>query len=643
MKKYKNHIIGIGILIIGIIVGIVFSGDGSKKAHDESGHEFVQDPVTQLWTCAMHPQIKMKEPGNCPICGMELIPLKGNDTTEKISDEEIVLNQEAYQLANIQTTVVEKANATKEIHLLGRVQPDERKLFSQVSHIPGRIEHLYVNFTGEKVSFGQKIVRIYSPELISAQKELFEAIKSKDIYPQLYTASRNKLKLWKLNEAQINAIEKSGNVKEEIDILSDHSGYVMKRDVELGDYVKEGSVLFDIANLSTVWVMFEAYESDIQWIHINDEFNFTVQALPGKTFKGKVTYVDPFVSASTRVAKVRVEVNNPSNLLLPEMYATGIVSAKLANAKEAIIIPKSAVLWTGKRAVVYVKVPHETTISFIYREVALGADLGDFYIINDGLMEGEVVATNGVFRIDASAQLVGKKSMMNPEGGKVSLGGHAGMDMGGDKKASGADHSKMDMGDSKMQDQTGTDHSKMDMGDSKMQGQKDTDHTKMENNTSHIDMNQRIATTNAFKSQLEQVFNAYIKLKDALVADDSSTASASAKTLLGAMKKVDMKQLSDHAAHNHWMTISKEITGSATSISEISDIEKQRGHFKHLSAHLSKGVKLFGVNQKVYEQFCPMADNNAGAYWLSLTEPIKNPYLGAKMLTCGDVKTVIMK
>lgn len=625
MKKYKNYIIGTGILIIGIIVGIAFSGDGSKMDHDESGHEYVQDPVTQLWTCAMHPQIKMKEPGNCPICGMELIPLEENNTAEKISDEEIVLNQEAYQLANIQTTVVEKANATKELHLLGRVQPDERKLFSQVSHIPGRIEHLYVNFTGEKVSFGQKIVRIYSPELISAQKELFEAIKSKDIYPQLYTAARNKLKLWKLNEAQIDVIEKSGNVKEEIDILSDHSGYVMKRNVELGDYVKEGSVLFDIANLSTVWVMFEAYESDIQWIHINDEFNFTVQALPGKTFKGKVTYVDPFVSATTRVAKVRVEVNNPSNLLLPEMYATGIVSARLANVKDAIIIPKSAVLWTGKRAVVYVKVPHEKTISFVYREVALGADLGDFYIIKDGLMEGETVATNGVFRIDASAQLVGKKSMMNPEGGKVSLGGHAGMDMGGDNKTSSADHSKMDMSDPKMQGQTGTDH------------------TKMENNTSHADMNQRIATTDAFKSQLEQVFNAYIKLKDAFVADDSSAASASAKTLLSAMKKVDMKQLTDHAAHNHWMTISKEITESATSISEISDIVEQRGHFKHLSAHLSKAVKLFGANQIVYEQFCPMADNNKGAYWLSLNKPIKNPYLGQKMLTCGDVKTVIKK
>tara|TARA_R110002153_G_scaffold54973_3_gene152983 strand:+ start:7964 stop:9847 length:1884 start_codon:yes stop_codon:yes gene_type:complete len=624
MEKYKNYIIAAGILILGIILGNVFSGGDSETTHAEGEHNYVQDPVTQLWTCSMHPQIKMEEPGNCPICGMELIPMESSDdSSENIAANEIVMNEEAYQLANIQTTIVEKASADKEIRLLGRVKPDERRLYSQVSHIPGRIERLYVNFTGEKVYTGQKIVRIYSPELISAQKELFEAIKSKDIYPQLYTASRNKLKLWKLSDKQIDAIEATGNVQEQIDILSDHTGYVMNRNVELGDYIKAGGNLFDIANLSSVWVMFEAYEADIPWIHINDKVSFNIQAIPGKTFEGKITYVDPFVSSSTRVAKVRVEVNNPGNKLLPEMYASGIIKAKMKGMENTIVIPKSAVLWTGKRAVVYVKVPHEKTISFVYREIELGQDMGQFYIVQDGLEEGEVVATNGVFRIDASAQLLGQKSMMNPEGGKISLGGHAGMDMGGDTKADGVDHSKMDMSDAKKDNAT--------------------DHTNMENDADHTDMNQRITTTPTFKNQLEQVFNAYIKLKDGFVGDDSSAASAAAKELSNAMKKVDMKQLTDHEAHNHWMTISKEITGSASSISEISDIEEQRSHFKHLSAHLSKGVKLFGVNQKVYEQFCPMADNNKGAYWLSLQEKIKNPYYGGKMLTCGDNKTVIVK
>lgn len=636
MKKYKNYIIAAGILIIGILIGNVFSGDKNETVHKEGEHEYVQDPVTQLWTCSMHPQIKLEKPGNCPICGMELIPLEeSNSTSENIGSNEIVLTEEAIQLANIQTSVVLQSSALKEIRLLGRVKPDERKLFSQVSHIPGRIERLYVNFTGEKVHKGQKIVRIYSPDLISAQKELFETIKSKDVYPQLYTASRNKLKLWKLSEAQIDAIEKSGNVQEQIDILSDYSGYVMKKNIELGDYVMAGGNLFDIANLSSVWVMFEAYESDIPWIHIGDLVQFTIQAIPGKNFKGKVTYVDPFVSSNTRVAKVRVELNNPSNKLLPEMYASGIINANLPNKKNALIIPKSSVLWTGKRAVVYVKMPHEKTISFVYREITLGLDMGDFYIVEDGLKEGEVIVTNGVFRIDASAQLLGQKSMMNPEGGKVNIGGHAGMDMGGDDEMESS-NSKMSEEEMKRMNDSNNESNNSNESDK-------TDHSNMENDSDHSDMNQRITTTDAFKSQLEKVFNAYINLKDALIGEDSSAANSSARMLLSSLKNVDMKQLTDHEAHDHWMTISREISESTSFISELKDIEKQRIHFKHLSAHLSKGIKLFGVNEKVYEQFCPMADNNNGAYWLSLDEAIKNPYLGGKMQTCGETKSIIKK
>lgn len=628
MKKYKNYIIAAGILVLGIALGVVFSGGNPETDHKEGEHVYTKDSVTQLWTCAMHPHIRSEKPGNCPICGMKLIPVTDdrNGNNEKIGPDEIVLSDEAIQLANIQTTQVVKANDIKEIHLLGRVQPDERKLYSQVSHIPGRIEHLYVNFTGEKVSYGQKIVRIYSPELITAQKELFEAIKSKDIYPQLYTASRNKLKLWKLNDAQVDKIEASGIIMEELDILSDRTGYVMKRNVELGDYVNAGSVLFEIANLSTVWVMFEAYESDIQWIHLNDIFNFTIQALPGKEFEGKVTYVDPFVSSATRVAKVRVEVSNPSTILLPEMYATGIVSAKLRNVKDDLMVPKSAVLWTGKRAVVYVKVPHEKTISFVYREVVLGPDLGSHYIIKEGLMENETVATNGVFRIDASAQLLSMKSMMNPDGGKVVLGGHAGMDMS---------EGKMD-GDMKKEDgdTKDMDHSKMKDKDDNSKTKDDTDHSKMDD---------RISVPKDFKGQLENVFSKYLSLKDALAGDNAKEAQKQADEVLKAMKNVNMKLLSDIKAHNHWMAISTEMNTSALSISKTNAIAKQRDHFKHLSTHLSKAVTLFGVNKKVYEQFCPMYDNNNGAYWLSLDEKIKNPYLGTEMSTCGETKTIIEK
>ncbi len=604
MKKYKNYIIGVAILILGIILGNVFSGGNSKNSQNEDEHNYVQDKKTGIWTCSMHPQIKMDKPGNCPICGMELIPLESSSGSEEnIASNEIVMTQEAIQLANIQTSIVGKADANKEIRLLGRVKPDERRLYSQVSHLPGRIERLYVNFTGEKIAKGQRIVRIYSPDLISAQKELFEAIKSKEIYPQLYIATRNKLKLWKLSDRQIDAIEKSGKVHEQLDIYSDYSGYVMKRNVELGNYVEAGSNLFEIANLNSVWIMFEAYESDIPWIHIGDKIDFTVQALPGTKFKGKVTYVDPFVSSNTRVAKVRVEVNNSSKKLLPEMYVTGILKATLKNAKNSLVIPKSAVLWTGKRAVVYVKVPHEKTISFVYREIILGEDLGDFYIVKKGLEENEIVATNGVFRIDASAQLIGQKSMMNPEGGKVTTGGHAGMNMG-------------EGNDTEIKNDKSEDMSTMVMIDK-----------------SKIDV--------SFKQQLGKVVTQYIELKNALTDDNTNMAQKEAQNVKKALSKVDMSLLLGDA-HNVWMNSLKPLKEAVVVIQNSKEIGTQRQAFLNLGKNLSDAIKTLGVEtenkQPLYLEFCPMADSNNGGYWLSYDKEIKNPFFGKAMLTCGEVK-----
>ena len=604
MKKYKNYILGAGILVLGILIGNLFSGDDKEASHNEEEHNFVQNPITQLWTCSMHPQIKMEKPGNCPICGMELVPLEKSDGSEdSIASNEIVLSAEAIQLANIQTSIVVRSGAKKEVRLLGIVKPDERRQYSQVSHIPGRIEKLYLNFTGEKVKKGQRIVRIYSPELISAQKELFEAIKSRDIYPQLYKASRNKLKLWKLTDAQIEAIVQSGEVQEQIDILSDYSGYVMHRNVELGDHVMEGMKLFDIANIDNVWVMFQAYEVDIPWIHNGDIVEFTLQAIPGKIYNGKVTYIDPFVSQDTRVAKVRVEIKNRDHKLLPEMYANGIIEAKLNSGKDALVVPKSAVLWTGKRSVVYVKVPHKKTISFVYREIILGADLVDYYIVSKGLEDGEEIATNGVFRIDASAQLLGQKSMMNPEGGKVSTDGHAGMNMGGD-------YDKTKNTDDKKEDRSG----------------------RLMIDKAKIDIN--------FKKQLGLVVDEYIKLKDALINDNAGSARSQTKIIKIALQNMDMLLLLGDA-HNVWMKALKSINKNIITIESNSNIEAQRKAFGLLSKDLSGVIDMLGVEttngKSLYLEFCPMADDNHGAYWLSYDREIKNPYFGDKMLSCGEI------
>ena len=424
----KNKWITIGIvLILGIVIGI-FMGGGYSSNEETATHE--RDEVkAEIWTCSMHPQIQQDGPGQCPLCGMDLIPLDNSMDSEEALPDEVPMSDAAMKLAEIQTYVVKLEKPEKEIRLLGKVKPDERLMYSQTAHFPGRIEKLFINFTGEKVYKGQKLASIYSTELITAQKELFEVLKNESTSPALVDAARNKLKQWKFTDKQITTIEKSGEVKTEIDILSNYNGYVMMRMVSEGDHVKLGQKLFKVVDLSRVRLLFEAYENDLPWVKLGDELSIELKSVPGEIFKGKVAFIDPFINPKTRVAYVRVEMNNAKGLLKPDMFANGIITSKLPIKEEVILVPKSAVLWTGKRGVVYVKIPNREHNSFIYREVILGEDAGDFYIIKKGLEEGEEIATNGVFKIDAAAQLAGKKSMMNPTGGKVATGhDHSGGD-----------------------------------------------------------------------------------------------------------------------------------------------------------------------------------------------------------------------
>ncbi|MBW6481523.1 MAG: efflux RND transporter periplasmic adaptor subunit [Vicingaceae bacterium] len=601
---FKNKwVLLIIVLIVGIIIGKLISPSVTDEAK-ESEHQHIEESEHQIWTCSMHPQIRMDKSGKCPICGMDLI--LADDNNQAASDpNEVSMTEEAMKLAAIQIMVVEKSKPEKEIRLLGKIKPDERLLNTQAVHIPGRIEKLYVNFTGEKIVKGQKIAKIYSPELVTAQKELFESIKSKTTYPELYQASKNKLKLWKLNDNQIEAIENKGEVVQEIDVLADYSGIVMKRNVELGDYVKEGTPLFDLADLSKVWVMFEAYETDLPWIHEGDKISFTINGEPRNTYNGRVNYIDPFVDAKTRITNIRVEVTNSQLKLLPEMYANGIIQADLKGVKNEIIIPKSAVLWTGKRAVVYVKVPNREMTSFVYREIILGEDVGEFYVVKNGLEEGEEIAVNGVFRIDASAQLSSKKSMMNPTGGKVATGGHNGMDMGGED-----DNEKRNMSGMDMENEVMIDKSKI---------------------------------PTKFKSQLGTVVSSYLLLKEKLT-NDNANIQTDVKAIQKSLKTVDMSLVMEDA-HNEWMKALNSLNKALKLLEKAVNIEEQRNHFLTISKSLSDAVQKLGVQMEgentLYIEHCPMANENNGGYWLSLEKEIKNPYFGKKMLKCGEVKATI--
>lgn len=410
------------ILLVGLALGWLFfhSSGHNDKASANTGKE-VKEQKHTIWTCSMHPQVRMDKPGKCPICGMDLIPLKegssSEDSSATIDPNAIQLSDEALALANVQTSVVSNENPMKDLRLYGKIQPDERLMQSQTATVNGRVERLWVNYTGESVRKGQTLASLYSPELYTAQQELLETTRmgSSQQKSYLLDAVREKLRLWNFTDQQIAAVERSGKVSPIVEIKATTSGKVIAKQVNQGDYINQGAVLFQIADLSRVWAVFQAYEGDLPFLKQGNKIDFTLQAVPGKLFSGKISFIDPVINPSTRTAGVRVELNNRDGKLKPEMFVIGNVKAYLTQYKNQLVIPQSAVLWTGKRSVVYVKVSGISVSTFMMREVELGPSLSGTYVVLNGLTSGEEIVTNGAFAVDASAQLEGKQSMMNQD------------------------------------------------------------------------------------------------------------------------------------------------------------------------------------------------------------------------------------
>lgn len=408
MKKYITYII---VLLAGLLLGfLIFNSSSEENQEVSETHEHSEEEV-QMWTCSMHPQIMQPEPGDCPICGMELIPAEAG--AEGLNADEIKMTENAMSLANIQTTVVGNADATPgKISLSGKIKENEEANAVQSSHVGGRIENLAVAYNGEKVNRGQLLATIYSPDLVAAQQELLTAAKLKESQPALYKAVRNKLKYWKLSDAQIDKIESTGEVRENLPVYATVNGTVTEKLVQEGDYVKQGQPLYKIANLNTVWAVFDAYESQISNLNVGQELKITANAYPDKEFSGKISFIDPLLDESSRTVKVRVELNNTNDMLKPGMFVQAELERPEGIQEGSILIPRSAVLWTGTRSLVYIKSSPDEPV-FQMREVKLGDALDNSYEVLEGLSDGEEVVTNGTFTVDAAAQLQGKRSMMN--------------------------------------------------------------------------------------------------------------------------------------------------------------------------------------------------------------------------------------
>jgi Cu(I)/Ag(I) efflux system membrane fusion protein len=543
----------------------------------------------------MHPQIMREEAGDCPICGMDLIPVQNN--SEGLLADQFKLSENAMALANIQTSIVGKnvSNRNSGLMLSGKISENENETATMPAHFDGRIEKLFVKSIGERVVKGQLIAEVYSPELIAAQQELITAYKIKETQPQLYKAVKNKFMNWMINAAQLNEIEVRGKVKKRFSIYSHVSGVVTEITINEGSHIMDGHPIYKVSNLKTVWANFDVYENQIHQFKIGQDVVVKTNAYPNKEFKGKVNFIDPVLNTKTRTVKLRVILPNNKGLFKPGMFVKAKIKNKIGNKNDVVSIPSTSVLWTGKRSVVYIKSNSKEAV-FEMREITLGNKFSDNYEVLEGLKNGDEIVTNGAFTVDAAAQLQGKKSMMNKSGVKVMTGheGHLGMNK-----------------------------------------------TTTVNNKNSFIKKERLEVPSSFQNDLQTVFNDYIKLKDAFVKDESMNVIVESKRLLDNLSKVNMKQLIDEKSHNYWMTLSKEIKTTAMAISKTSNIKEQRNHFKHLSTYMINAIQVFGINKKVFVEFCPMANKNKGAYWISEEEKVINPYFGKEMLTCGEVKQII--
>ena len=624
-----------GLALVSFIVGRLTSSPAEHR-HDSS-YAKEKESKPEFWTCSMHPQIKQPDPGKCPICAMDLVGVFKNSGAD-LGSSQMELSESAIRRSQIRTAPVTREMPTVEVRMVGKIDYDETRLSYITARLPGRLERLFVDYTGLKVHAGDHLVEIYSPELLTAQEELLQAILTQRALEnsdnqsmqnraaQTVQAAREKLLLWDLTAEQVAEIEKNGGTSDRTTLYAPVGGIVIDKEAVEGKYVQTGAPIYTIADLSRVWVQLDAYETDLIWLHFGQDVSFTSEAFPGETFTGKIAFIDPTLNPKTRTVRIRVNMDNPGGKLKPEMFVNALVrskvladgkimSAELAGkwispmhpeivadqpglcpvcgmdlvsaealgylpanpdvTKFPLVIPSTAPLITGKRAVVYVAVKDRPGI-FEGRVIELGPRAGSQYIVKAGLKEGELVVTHGAFKIDSALQIMAKSSMMNPQ-----------------------------------------------------------DSLAMEDEE---EMTVTYATPEAFQDQLRLAVDGYFSVKDAFSQDGFELAQQAATDLKSLVSNIEMGLLKGEA-HLFWMEALKQINHGIEGILFANDIEAARRSFEKVSTGLIRSAETLGLagESSIYVYHCPMAFKGKGADWIQNKAGTENPYYGSRMFTCGDM------
>ncbi len=399
-----------GILIIALIAGLVIGGIGTYITFHQQGEKVEKRTEASkkgkkilYWRAPMDPTYISDKPGKSPM-GMDLIPVYEGEE-EAVEPGTVKIDPVTIQNIGVRTAPVKKRVLKKTIRTIGRIEYDEETLYHLHTKIDGWIEKLYIDFTGEKVKKGDILLEIYSPTLLSAEEEYLLARKyspslKKVGRESLITLSRRRLELWDVPEHQIKELERTGKLLKTLHIHSPVTGIVIEKPVREGMYVTPGMNLYTIADLSKVWVYVDVYEYEIPWIRLGQEAEMTLPSFPGEVFKGKVSFIYPYLEQKTRTLKVRLEFHNPGLKLKPNMYADVVLKPIIS--RSALAVPDEAVIHSGERNIIIVS---KGNGKFAPREVTLGAEGEGYYEVLSGLREGDMVVTSAQFLIDSESRL----------------------------------------------------------------------------------------------------------------------------------------------------------------------------------------------------------------------------------------------